>query len=485
MKPSNTSPAKIKALHSLANWTISSRSSVLWLTFAVLWILGPSKLFAQPHYSQTQIDDIASFASNHDKLRKDQFEDALRPLISPADQGNSELARKLISYKPEISKEGIQAVLDVAKQISANIPQKVPSDGKPDKAVAKQAAAKKAQQRAALKARALTEAHNAAAAAHSKAKSAADAAKTAHENAARSPADPSLANDAAIKDQEAAVATQKSSTADLDPALKAPTEPTNSMWSVWIWSGAKLQNPYSITNGVIKPNNTRTDGFVDLELVHRYVLSSDSYGNDNLFYKWFNVERKFGDGTWDFFAPGQVFPDLDFRVGYVFAGSSTPTNLTVSTIAGGSDFYSDNSMGMPFWRWSHPGSWDQQATIELGGGFVTDKNFLDIHPNYFVGLGYQFHNKDWFWQNRFGLGAADVPRLRGGANLVSTNTLGLALFDLKQAPSWGTQITYSLSAAIKVQVGANAYFDKRAAWNLSAGLSVEPVSLFSSFVSKK
>jgi hypothetical protein len=115
---------------------------------------------------------------------------------------------------------------------------------------------------------------------------------------------------------------------------------------------------------------------------------------------------------------------------------------------------------------------------------VTDKQFLDIHPNYFVGLGYQFHSKDWTWQTRFGLGAADVPRLRGGNNVV-TNSMGLPLFELNQAPSWGTQITYNLGAGVKVQVGANAYFDERAVWNLSAGLSIEPVSLFSSFASKK
>jgi hypothetical protein len=258
---------------------------------------------------------------------------------------------------------------------------------------------------------------------------------------------------------------------------------SNSTWNVLIWAGATLENPYSITNGTLKPNNSTTTGFIQLELTHRYVVSGAADTKDELYWSFPVQERRHdGEGTYCWFIPVlQLFPDLDFRVGYLFNGSSSPSNLTVSTIAGGSDVWSDNTVGFPFWRWSDKGhNWKQQATLELGGGFVTDKQFLAIHPNDFIGVGYQFHNTDWTWQTRFGMGGADIPRLLTGNN-VATNSTGLPLFSLRQAPAWGTIITYNLSTAVKLQLGANAYFlPHQATWNLSAGISVDPAVAFKS-----
>jgi len=446
-----------------------------WVPITLLMLSPPLKVLAEG-YTDPQVKAIAVLVNDEvsGALSLTAFEIAVSPYIE-AQGVTSDLIEKLCLFNPRPSSKGIDILIATSNKAVA-------AKAKRNKATAN---AKAKQEQAAAKAKAIAEAHDSAVTAHNDAKTAAAAAETAHRAAAN---DPSKAAEAAAMDQASAAAVQKSTTADLAPALKVdPIPPTNSMWSVLIWSGAKLQNPYSITNGALKPNNTKTDGFIDLELIHRYVLSSDASGTDDLFFSWFDThdgKRKFAYGKWDWFFPGQVFPDLDFRVGYVFGGSSTPTNLTVSTIAGGSDFYSDNSIGIPFWRWSQPGSFDQQATIELGGGFVTDKQFLVIHPNYFLGLGYQYHNKDWTWQTRFGLGAADVPHLSSGST-VATNSTGLPLFDLKRAPSWGTVITYNLSSAVKLQLGANAYFDTRAIWNLSAGLSVDPVALFSTFATKK
>ncbi len=431
---------------------LSPWSGVLWALVAWLILSAPHKAFAEV-YTDKQVNDIAIIVDGKvsGKLSRAAFENAVLPLIQ-AQGVNSELTVKLLQHTfPPMTSKGIDALIAVSK---------------------KAVMAKAKQENAATKAKAIADAHGSTIIAHTTAKDAATAAEAAHRAAA---SDPSKTADAVAKDQVVATAAQKSAVADTAAVLKVDTTSiSNTMWSVLLWSGAKLQNPYSITNGAIKPNNTKTDGFLDLELIHRYVLSGDTSGEDNLFFSFSGIHsRSHGGGEWDWFFPGQLFPDLEFRVGYVFGGPSTPTNLTVSTITGGSDFYSDNSIGLPFWRWSKEGSWNQQATIELGGGFVTDKQFLAIHPNYFLGLGYQFSNKDWMWQTRFGLGAADVPHLTTGST-VSTNSIGLPLFDLKQAPSWGTVITYKLSPSVNLQLGANAYFDTRSTWNLSAGVSIDP-----------
>lgn len=418
-------------------------------------------------YTPGQIDQIALLiqAKESGRLKPSNFEENVSRLIqnSPDDL---ELTTKLLQHNlfqaanmsPKDCAKGIADILAVAKKVRATSTKHQQAANKAQEVATAQAAVISAQQAV---------------------KIAADASKAAHDAAAASPNDAAKAADASAKDQEVAKAQQKQTDAEAKvPKLDSPVPPTNSMWTVSIWTGAKLENPYSITNGMLKPNNSKTAAFIDLELTHRYVLSGNTSGEDNEYF--WGKPRRYGDGKWDWFIPGQVFPDLNFRMGYVFNNSSTtPTNLTVSTIAGGSDLYSDNSIGVPFWRWSQP-DLNQQATIELGGGFTTDKEFLAIHPNYFVGLGYQFHNKDWLWQTRFGLGAADVPRITSGST-VATDSRGLPQFDFKATPTWGTTITYSLNPTVKLQLGANAFFEKQATWNLSAGVSIDPAAAFKGF----
>jgi hypothetical protein len=420
-------------------------------------------------YDAKQVQQIANLLTNSN-LSATALRIAIKPLVE--DHGASaELIQKLQDsrFSPKLNPKQYDVLIDLARR-----------------AVGAKAKAKANQQQAAAKAGALANAHASATTAHTEANAAAVKDQAAHADAANAPADSTKAAAAAQADQDLAAANQKAATADAAPELKANGSTTNTTWSVLMWTGAKMENPYSITNGVLKPNNNSTVGFIELELIHRYVLDLDAPDNSDNAVLWGNPERqRYGSvRNFDFFVPSQLIPDFDLRVGYVFTSSSSvPTNLTVATIAGGSDLSSDVSIGVPIWRWTQQGAWAQQATIELGGGFVTDKEFLAIHPNVFMGLGYQFHNQDWTWQTRFGFGGADVPVMKSGSN-VATNSVGLPQFDLKLAPSWGTTLTYKLSSAFYLQMDANAYFDSRATWNLSAGVSIDPAVAFKGLMPK-
>ena len=273
-------------------------------------------------------------------------------------------------------------------------------------------------------------------------------------------------NNQQIATDEAALASQ----------LKTGT--TNGFFQALLWSGAKLENPYSISSGVLKPSNSTTAGFIEIELMHRYVMLGDQNGPD-LTIKGTTLERD-NDANMDFFWPGHLFPDLDFRFGYVFNGTSTPTNLTTSTIAGGSDLSTAFNLGLPFWRWRDGTSWSQQATIELGGGFETDKSFLALHPNFLAGVGYQFHSDMFTLMTSFGLGGADYPRLTSSTMVATNGPGGTPVFSTRLAPTWQSTLTVKLSTGANLQLGATAYLDSsRPNWNLSAGLSVDLVTFLS------
>ncbi len=185
------------------------------------------------------------------------------------------------------------------------------------------------------------------------------------------------------------------------------------------------------------------------------------------------------DGRFDFFCPTQLFPDIDLKIGYLFGGSSSSTNnVSISTIAGGSDIYADGSVGLPFWRWSPASGWNQQLTVEAGGGFASDKQFLALHPNYFVGIGYQVHQRDWTWFTRLGIGGSDVPRRKDGTATIVTQPDGMPYFDMETSVAWGAQILYRLNDVVSVQFGMNAYFHDRPDWNVSLGLLIDPQKAF-------
>ena len=322
--------------------------------------------------------------------------------------------------------------------------------------------------------------HEAAKEAREAAKAAAERSAAASENARQSPGDATkekLAKEAATK--AAAAAEVAAAAQSAVSRLEAENEAANSGWIINLWSGARLRNPYTITDSVLKPNNTKTDPFIEIQLLHRNVFIQGEY-EDPIFYG--RSARKWGkSNNMDFFLPGQVFPDLDLKIGYMFGGSSATNNVNISTIAGGSDIYSEGTVGIPFWRWSPATGWNQQLTVEGGGGFASDKQFMALHPNYFVGIGYQVHQKDWTWFTRFGYGGSDVPRRKDGTATILTQPDGMPYFDLESSPAWGAQILYRLNDVVSLQFGMNAYFHNRPDWNVSLGVLIDPQEAFKSF----
>lgn len=418
------------------------------------WALTSSVESRAADYTAVEIQQIATLvdARASKRLSPSAFEEAIGSLVQVNGVNVDLITKLLASQNPRITGKGIDFLRAASRKTKALAAAQLELAQKADEAKA----------------------------AHAKVQVAKEEARKAHEEAASNPTDAEKTKNAEKKAKQAQEAVTRASEVDAEALRKINAfETSQSGWAVYLWSGAKLQNPYSITNGTLKPNNNRTDGFLDLQLVHRAVLS-DATDEDPVFFG--RRERKYGeDGKWDWFIPLQLFPDIELKMGYVFGGSSTPTNITVSTIAGGSDLYAESALGLPFWRWTSKGGWNQQATIELGGGFVTDKQFLALHPNYFAGFGYQVHHKDWTWFTRFGFGGADVPRLVG-TSTVQTDSSGQPIFDLRSAPSWGAQVTYRLNDAISIQLGANAYLrSEQPTWNLSAGILIDPSITFKSF----
>jgi hypothetical protein len=254
-----------------------------------------------------------------------------------------------------------------------------------------------------------------------------------------------------------------------------------------------LDNPYtiSIVDGIgkLQPSSSSSDGYIELGLNSRYVTRGGT-SDDVLF--WGKVTSP--NGKAHFFWPGDRFPDIDARVGYTFRGSSSPTNFNVSTVVGGSDVYGDTSVGFPFGQvCGTEYSWKGQLSIELAGGFATDKQRLDIHPNFFAGLGAQASftatglgstNYQGYWFGRAGMALIDEPSLFPGTNTVRLNGLQNPQFDLKWVPAVGTTVVYPLSSWLSLQAGFNAYFTQNppSIWNLNLGVTLNLDKVFGSLV---
>jgi hypothetical protein len=253
-----------------------------------------------------------------------------------------------------------------------------------------------------------------------------------------------------------------------------------------LFTGAKVENPYNISvpagggTGTLSPAQSTTDGYIEAMISARYVTRyTNSLLNNDFEGKGWISPLPFKVGT----ISGNM-PDLQLQFGYVFRGSSAPTNFTVSTIAGGSDIYGEASMGFPCYRYA---SQDKltlgQATIELSGGFVTDKNFLTIHPDLFIGGGYQLKDTwssgPFYWFARIGAGRVDHPVLTSGSS-VALNGLNEPIFTPKWAASLGTLIIIPTGMnGVSAQVGGNVYLSQPpASWNLTVGVSIDPMAWF-------
>jgi hypothetical protein len=132
----------------------------------------------------------------------------------------------------------------------------------------------------------------------------------------------------------------------------------------------------------------------------------------------------------------------------------------------------------------------QQVTLEVSGGFATDRDFLAIHPNLFLGAGWQgrFPAPNLTPQSlpailtgRVGFARIDEPRLISGST-VALNNLGNPEFDSVWTPSVGVQMIYPINSSVNLQAGGNVYFTVApASWNFNLGLTLDLAKFFSTF----
>ena len=263
---------------------------------------------------------------------------------------------------------------------------------------------------------------------------------------------------------------------------------------VTLWTGAVIQNPYVIsvppgaTNGSLLKRGTKTDGYIELNFNYRFIQRQGGGEQvDPFTSQWWDETRRTPpeDDFAGFVLPIAHFPDFNTSIGYVFRGGDAPTNFSSSTIAGGSDIYIDASVGFPFWRYIDTSSDRRidrmQMTLEIGGGVVTDKDVLRLHPTFFVGFGFQgayVRNKaglTGLWTGHVGYGRIGKPDIDLG-NVVATNIpvrldeINQPAFLAKWAPTLGFDITFPFTKALSAHFGGNVYFTRRPdAWNITVG----------------
>jgi hypothetical protein len=265
---------------------------------------------------------------------------------------------------------------------------------------------------------------------------------------------------------------------------------SNSWGRVFFWTGAKLENPYTIDTQAktLKSSGSSSDPFIEVSFSERYVMRNGEF--DDLKWPWAKNHQDETPNDHRVHAINPLYDvfDMSGSFGYVFGGGNTSNTFSASTIAGGSDIYCDTSIGLPVLRYcSADYSLKQQFSLELGGGFVTDKQLDVIHPNMFVGGGYQGKfpnfvgttNLPIYWLGRVGLGYIDQPTLMS-TNVVVHNRGGLIIpaFHTTWVPSLGTTIILPLTSALNLQAGGNVYFASTpAAWNITIGVSLDLTKL--------
>ncbi|MCI0536510.1 MAG: hypothetical protein L0Z50_14915 [Verrucomicrobiales bacterium] len=260
----------------------------------------------------------------------------------------------------------------------------------------------------------------------------------------------------------------------------AAADPPSVPYSAFFSSGAKFLSPYTVnvisnSIGALDKSGSSTVPFLEFTYLNRYVLRSSGEGDDEL--------KK---GAWLGAYPVNPFthlPDITSHIGFTFGNGTGPTNYSASTIAGAGDFYSDASVGLPFLRRATP-SQRQQVSLELAGGVITEKDFVAVHPNVFVGLEYQTSfrprilssstNLSGFLSGRAGVGWIDIPRMTSTTTNIAVDVSGgLPVFDLKPHPCIGVLFAYPLTDALFLNVSGNAYIrEDPADWNISVGVSI-------------
>jgi hypothetical protein len=179
-----------------------------------------------------------------------------------------------------------------------------------------------------------------------------------------------------------------------------------------------------------------------------------------------------------------VRPDIEWHLGFLLGNGSNPTNIPASTIAGGGDFYTDSTVGIPLARRVRPHVLEQ-ITFDVSGGVSTDKEFMAVHPNVRFGLGYQAAftapsllgastNPPAFIISRAGYGFVDMPYLSSPNKNLDIMVTDLPQFDMKGAPEIESSIDYPLGNGSYLTLGVAAWILKNPTpWNISTGLTFQ------------
>ena len=138
--------------------------------------------------------------------------------------------------------------------------------------------------------------------------------------------------------------------AGITPASLSPLGTTTNTWGdLSFWTGAKFSNPYVINGNSLKSAGNTSDGYIEIELSTRYILRDGPAAQDWLLGS-SPTDNRLPKGQVNFLKFWEYMPDIDSRIGYLFRGSSAPTNYSSSTIVGSADFYGDTSLGLPILR---------------------------------------------------------------------------------------------------------------------------------------
>lgn len=280
-----------------------------------------------------------------------------------------------------------------------------------------------------------------------------------------------------------------------------PNVRTNELpYRFFISAGATFQAPYIVsynqTTGAATLTNTgsTTVGTLDFNFIDRYVLRPNSqdmyyYGKSSGWHwvdQWQEEESKDTFLGWLHGTLGYsiTHPDIDWNLGILFANgapSSSGSNTTYSTatIAGSGNFWTDASVGLPLLR-DKGDNLIQQVSAEIAGGATTDEKFMSVHPNFFVGGGYQasflpFYesstNNLAFIISRAGYGFIDMPDLT--TNLDVRVSRSLPQWQRKWEPSIQTSFYFPMVGNIYFSLNVQACFlQNPTPWNITAGVTI-------------
>jgi hypothetical protein len=297
---------------------------------------------------------------------------------------------------------------------------------------------------------------------------------------------------AATADQQAAIAKAASDAASTKALSSLTTNSNSGSLPFFVTAGAEFQNPYAISVNGSRASLTNvgnnTVAFVEFDYINRYAARTKDYADDtNLYNEWFGSQSKFLGGYLQ--APWKHIPDYQADIGFVFDNGTSVTNqsYTAQTLAGGGDFYADFAFGLPLWRLNDVSTLHKvQVSIESSDGVVTEKNFEELHPNAFVGLGLQSSISAVGLTNcllsaRVGAGWLDTPEVQAG-NLVKLDANNEPVFDFKPACEMSTYLLIPIGGVF-LTVGANTYFGNGPpdSWNIKVGATI-PFTAFKSIL---